>query len=483
MAMSGVSFLITAAQKAELQARGYTQDEIRNMAPAEAHAILFRQPGSPNGATAATSTASDLVARREVCGILHVSPATLENWEREGRGPPVRHIGTGPGRGPRWYSRAEVEAYAAGCARLNPAYADYLTPEETAELIGTSCEMLSTWVRKGKGPPYVRDGQWVRYGPREALLEWKATRLHNSKYPNGRNYHRRLKSETLALEQALFNIVAEQQPMTVRQVYYQAVVRGLVPKTDDGYNDVQLALVNMRKAFIGVANSDAPLDPDWLVDGSRRLHDWQVFISPTAAKVWLSNIYRKDVWADRDELIFLWIEKAALAQILVDVAGDYAVPVVVASGFNSISHINRVAHIIEDAGKPATIYYFRDRDPSGCWAPQSLQEMIEQLIPDEDVTIEVAAIDEWHVKEYGLEATAQPTKKEKNGHYPEFAKKYGKDAPSYELDALPPRVLRQLALECIQMHVSDEEHAGARAVEREEQARLRDEPIEYAWGP
>src|SRR6266487_1209716 len=38
--MSGISVLITNGQKEELRARGYSDDEIRNMTPAGAHFIL-----------------------------------------------------------------------------------------------------------------------------------------------------------------------------------------------------------------------------------------------------------------------------------------------------------------------------------------------------------------------------------------------------------------------------------------------------------
>jgi hypothetical protein len=438
------------------------------------------KPGSSGASTASAAR----ITRGEAAELIGYSKAAFDKWAREGKGPSFET------RADRttWYDRDEVTEWARtlppkSTACRNPAFVNHLLPKEAAELLGVSHQsVLSTWIKDGKGPPYHRDGRFVFYD-REELLTWKATRLHNTHYENGRNKHRRLKSETEEFERALLNIVEEQYPMTVRQIYYQAVVRGLVKKTDQGYNDVELALVRMRKAFLGVVKDCIPLDPDWIVDGSRRIHDWQVFPSPDDAKSWLAEIYRKDVWADRDELVFLWMEKAALASILVDVCGEYAVPVIVASGFNSISHINRVAHIIEDADKPATIYYFRDRDPSGVWAPKALRELIDQLLPDAEITIETAAIDDWHVKEHGLEATAQETKRDGNSHYPEFAKLYGANAPSYELDALPPKVLRQIALECIQMHVSDDEHVEDRAAERDEQESLIDAPIDYAWDP
>jgi hypothetical protein len=117
------------------------------------------------------------------------------------------------------------------------------------------------------------------------------------------------------------------------------------------------------------------------------------------------------------------------------------------------------------------------------------------MLPDHDVTIVERAITLDQVKEYHLEETAQPTKwKNEDGrlntHAPRFAREYGKDALSYELDALPAPVLRQLVREAIQEHVSKEEHEEALAEQEEDRLELRnrvermrngDDDPEYAW--
>ena len=46
--------------------------------------------------------------------------------------------------------------------------------------------------------------------------------------------------------QELYAIVEAMRPMTVRQVFYQATVRGIVEKTEAGYAKVQTDLVIMR---------------------------------------------------------------------------------------------------------------------------------------------------------------------------------------------------------------------------------------------
>jgi alkylated DNA nucleotide flippase Atl1 len=73
---------------------------------------------------------------------------------------------------------------------------------------------------------------------------------------------RRTKAEMTALRGALFEIVREQRPMTVRQVFYRAVSRGVVAKTENEYNrTVGRLLKEMRLA------GDLPWS--WIVDNTR----------------------------------------------------------------------------------------------------------------------------------------------------------------------------------------------------------------------
>jgi hypothetical protein len=74
---------------------------------------------------------------------------------------------------------------------------------------------------------------------------------------------RATKTEVEARREALLDIVEVGRPMTVRQVFYQATVRGLVEKAESGYAKVQVDLTKMRR--------DGSLRYDWLADNTR----WQ----------------------------------------------------------------------------------------------------------------------------------------------------------------------------------------------------------------
>ena len=74
---------------------------------------------------------------------------------------------------------------------------------------------------------------------------------------------RATKAEVELRRASLIEIVNAMRPMTVRQVFYQATVRGLVEKTEAGYAKVQTDLAQMRRA--------GELPYDWLTDNTR----WQ----------------------------------------------------------------------------------------------------------------------------------------------------------------------------------------------------------------
>ena len=58
---------------------------------------------------------------------------------------------------------------------------------------------------------------------------------------------RSTKAEVEARREALLDIIDGGKPMTVRQVFYQATVRGLVEKAESGYAKVQTDLTIMRR--------------------------------------------------------------------------------------------------------------------------------------------------------------------------------------------------------------------------------------------
>src|SRR5215467_10101845 len=106
---------------------------------------------------------------------------------------------------------------------------------------------------------------------------------------------RATKAEVEARREALLDIIEAGRPMTVRQVFYQATVRGLVEKAESGYVKVQTDLTVMRRA------GDLPYD--WLADNTRWQRKPRTFGSVEEALRDTARFYRKSLWADADSYV------------------------------------------------------------------------------------------------------------------------------------------------------------------------------------
>ena len=88
---------------------------------------------------------------------------------------------------------------------------------------------------------------------------------------------RRTRAELEELDGALALIVEEIEPATVRQVFYQAVVRGLVPKDEArGYKLVQRRLVKLREC--------GEIPYGWITDNVRVVRGYNRYGSPDGSK-------------------------------------------------------------------------------------------------------------------------------------------------------------------------------------------------------
>ena len=104
------------------------------------------------------------------------------------------------------------------------------------------------------------------------------------------NRRRATKAEVEDRRAALYKIVNAMKPMTVRQVFYQASVRGFVEKSEGGYNKVQTDLTKMRK--------EGDLPYGWLVDHTRRRRKPYTCDSIAEALEDTITQYRRALWRD-----------------------------------------------------------------------------------------------------------------------------------------------------------------------------------------
>ena len=176
---------------------------------------------------------------------------------------------------------------------------------------------------------------------------------------------RSTKSEVERRRLELRAIVEAMRPMTVRQVFYQATVKGIVEKSEAGYAKVQSTLTQMRR--------DGELPYDWLVDNTRMMRKPRSVSSIKQALDDTARLYRKNLWADADCYVEIWLEKDALSGVVFPVTSLYDAPLMVARGYASLSFLHGAADYIKELEVPTYLYHLGDFDPSGVNAGQKIE--------------------------------------------------------------------------------------------------------------
>ena len=239
--------------------------------------------------------------------------------------------------------------------------------------------------------------------------------------------------------------------MTVRQVFYQATVRGIAEKEESGYNKVQTDLTVMRRG--------GQLPYDWLADNTRWQRKPRSFDGVEQALQETAKFYRKNLWAEADCYVEIWLEKDALAGVIYPITGMYDVPLMVARGYASLSFLYTAAEYINDLAVPTHIYHLGDFDPSGVNAGEKIEETLRELAPDADISFERVAVTTEQIAEWNL--PTRPTKASDTR-----AKNFG--TISVELDAIDPNTLRGLVQETIERHLPRRQFEILKAAEQSE---------------
>lgn len=275
--------------------------------------------------------------------------------------------------------------------------------------------------------------------------------------------HRSTKAEVEERRQRLFLLVKAMRPMTVRQVFYQATVRNLVEKSEAGYAKVQTDLVQMRKAGV--------LPYEWLAHNTRWQRKPRTFNGPREAIEDTARFYRKALWAEADAYVEVWLEKDALAGVVMPVTSLYDVPLMVARGYASLSFLHSAADYINDLEVPTYIYHFGDFDPSGVNAGEKIEETLKEMAPAAEIHFERVAVQPDQIAEWRL--PTRPTKQSDSR-----AKAFGD--VSVELDAIEPQRLRDLVEAAINRHLPADQLRVLQAAEESERIMLEAFAVD-AW--
>jgi hypothetical protein len=173
--------------------------------------------------------------------------------------------------------------------------------------------------------------------------------------------------------------------------------------------------------------------------------------------------FQLDHWSGQPHYCELWCEKESLASLLVPVAQESQVTFLACKGYPSLSALHEASERFLAAGdREKHLLYLGDLDPRGLHMSTNIDRQLRRLGTD-DVHVERLALNWGQVEQLGL--PAQPTKITDS-----MAREFG-SGKSYELDALEPTVLVELARQGLENYVDHEQLEKVLAFEQLERER------------
>lgn len=220
--------------------------------------------------------------------------------------------------------------------------------------------------------------------------------------------------------------------LTLRQLYYQFVARGLIPNRQTEYKRLGSIINDARLAGL--------IDWDAIVDRTRNLQDLAHWDNPEQIIRAVASQYREDRWQDQQYRLEVWIEKDALVGVIQGTCQRNDVPYFSCRGYTSQSELWGAAMRLkayENDGQETVVIHLGDHDPSGIDMSRDIRDRLRLF--GAKTQLRRIALNMNQVEQYDPPPNpAKLTDSRAEGYIGE----YGDD--SWELDALEPTVLDAL---------------------------------------
>lgn len=255
--------------------------------------------------------------------------------------------------------------------------------------------------------------------------------------------------------------------VTLRQLYYQLVARGIIPNLDKEYHKLSGILTDAR--YCGLADWDA------IEDRIRIPHRHPEFDSVLELVEVAQNSYRLDRWKDQEYYIELFTEKDAISSVLKPIADEWHIYLNVNRGYSSATAMydasqrfieyNKIGDL--NPKKECILLYLGDHDPSGLDMVRDIEDRLIEFGCEIKVIPIALTMDQ--VKQYNPPPNPAKITDSRAKNY---IAKYGR--VSWEVDALPPDVMIDLVNSKIKEHVDEEKMELVKKQEKEDMKQLEE---------
>lgn len=230
--------------------------------------------------------------------------------------------------------------------------------------------------------------------------------------------------------------------LTLRQLYYQFVARGLIENSVQSYKRLGSTINDARLAGL--------LDWDSIEDRTRNLKTASSWNSPASIIRSAAYSYNIDMWENQLTVPEVWIEKDALVGVAERACKKWDIPLYACRGYSSQSEQYKAGKRIEERqsqGKHTVIIHLGDHDPSGLDMTRDNRERLS-MFAGLNVHLVRVALNMDQVEKYN--PPPNPAK-ETDSRSPWYIKNYGDE--SWELDALDPATINALIEETVVKYI------------------------------
>lgn len=282
--------------------------------------------------------------------------------------------------------------------------------------------------------------------------------------------HKNFSDKTIITIQQAENIVNEYSAqgfnLTLRQLYYQLVARGLIPNTERDYKRIGNIVSDARRAGI--------IDWNSIEDRTRYIRELSSWDTPKAILRSAMNSYHRDLWSNQVVRMEVWIEKDALVGVIEDICQEHDVPFFSCRGYVSDSEMWRGAIRMQNYDKRVIILHLGDHDPSGIDMTRDIRERLALFSDYSDIEVRRIALTMEQVEE--INPPPNPAKVT-DSRYESYVYEYGEE--SWELDALEPQYIVNLIEN--EILLEKDEELWEEAVFEQENERGQIEAVINKW--
>lgn len=253
---------------------------------------------------------------------------------------------------------------------------------------------------------------------------------------------KRFSADVLGVIEQANAIIAEYDAqgfdLTLRQLYYQFVARGIIPNRDTEYKRLG--------SIVNDARLSGMIDWNAITDRTRNVRANSHWDTPADIMLSAAQSFAVDKWEGQPYRVECWIEKDALVGVIAGVCSSMDIPYFSCRGYTSQSEMwaaaRRLLHWVEQGYTPM-ILHLGDHDPSGKDMTRDIFDRLGLFVGDR-VEVERLALNMNQVEAYNPPPNpAKITDSRANAYIAEFG------GESWELDALDPPVIAQLIRDAI----------------------------------